>query len=217
MTETALHTNKSHHQQQRWGPFTLIILAFISYLTIAAIRTYRGMDLLEKNNQHHHNLRSDFFDQPRNKNNLSRQSLALRSSIDPFDPLWDERLFSPLIQSFFPEQLEDMDRMMWMEPTFQIHEEKGSVKLTTSIPDIPLKDIDIEVVDGRIIHIKGTKTTDSSHVSFDRRFSIGQKVDEAKLEAKLTKDGVLEVSAPEVLVDEKEVVRKIPVTLAEEL
>lgn len=174
------------------------------------------MDLLEKNTKHH-NLRSDFFDQPRNNNNhnnLSRQSLALRS-IDPFDPLWDERLFSPLIQSFFPE-FEDMDQM-WMEPTFQIHEGNGSVKLTTSIPDIPLEDIDIEVVDGRIIHIKGTKTTDSSHVSFDRRFSIGQKVDEAKLEAKLTRDGVLEVSAPEVLVDEKEAVRKIPVTLAEEL
>ena len=216
MTESALHTNKSHHPQ-RWGPFTILILAFLSYLTIAAVRTYRKMDLLEQNYQHHNHLRSDFFlDQPQ-QYNLNKQSLALQS-IDPFDPtIWDERLFSPLILSFFPELKDRNAKRTWMDPTFHIHEEDGIVKLTTSIPDIPLEDIDIEVVGGRIIHIKGTKTTDTSHVSFDRRFSIGQKVDEAKLEARLTKEGVLEVSAPEVWVDEKEAVRKIPVTLAEEL
>ena len=175
------------------------------------------MDLLEQNNQHHNHLRSDFFlDQPRHYN-LNKQSLGLQS-IDPFDPtIWDERLFSPLILSFFPELKDKNAERTWMDPTFHIREEDGIVKLTTSIPDIPLEDIDIEVVGGRIIHIKGTKTTDTSHVSFDRRFSIGQKVDEAKLEARLTKEGVLEVSAPEVWVDEKEAVRKIPVTLAEEL
>jgi HSP20 family molecular chaperone IbpA len=214
MTEPALHASKSHHPQ-RWNPFVLAILAFASYLMIAAIRTYRKMDLLEKDtNSQHHNLRSnnipDFFDQPR----YLDKSLALRSLDDPM--VWDERLFSPLIQSVFPE-LKDLERKMWIQPAFKISEDGGFVKLTTSIPDIPLEDIEIEVVGGRIIHIKGSKTTGSSHVSFDERFSIGQKVDEAKLEAKLSKDGVLEVSAPEVSVDEEKAVRKIPVTLAEEL
>lgn len=210
MTDT-LHTSKSH-QSQRWGPFALALLAFALYLMIAAIRTYRGMDLLEKDKHHHLRSVPDFFDQPQHLDKY----VALRS-IDPMDPVvWDERLFSPLIQSFFPE-LQNIDREMWIEPTFKISEDGGLVKLTTSIPDIPLEDIDIEVVGGRIIHIKGTKTTDSSHVSFDKRFSIGQKVDESKLKAKLTKGGVLEVSAPEISVDEKKAVRKIPVTVAEEL
>ena len=84
-----------------------------------------------------------------------------------------------------------------------------------SIPDVPMKDIDIEVIGGRIIHIKGEKNTPSSHVSFDKRFSIGQHLNESNLKAKLTKDGDLVVTAPKAGTGEKEEVRKIPI--AEEL
>ena len=72
-------------------------------------------------------------------------------------------------------------------------------------------DIDIEVVGGRVIHIKGEKTKDSSHVSFDKRFSIGQHLNESNLKAKLTKDGDLVVTAPKVGTGKKDEVRKIPI------
>ncbi|KAL7531181.1 hypothetical protein ACHAXR_007429, partial [Thalassiosira sp. AJA248-18] len=74
---------------------------------------------------------------------------------------------------------------------------------------------DIEVIGGRVIHIKGEKTTSSSQVSFDKRFSIGQHLNESNLKAKLSKDGKLIVSAPKVGTGKKEEVRKIPI--AEEL
>eukprot|EP00804_Cyclotella_cryptica_P004442 CCRYP_006856-RA/>CCRYP_006856-RA protein AED:0.41 eAED:0.62 QI:0/0/0/1/1/1/2/0/144 len=140
-------------------------------------------------------------------------SIAM-SGIDPV--VWDERLFSPLIDTFFPE-LQNVQHMMRFDPAFEITEDRGIVMLTTSIPDVPLEDINIEVVGGRIIHIRGNRSTESSHVSFEKRFSIGQNVDESKLKATLTKDGLLKVSAPELSIDGKDVVRKIPVTLAEEL
>jgi len=230
MTEPILRTNNEQQQWWRWNPFVLTIAAFASYLMIALIRTYRGMDLLQKEdniNPHNHlrsHLLTNNFDSLSNLQDTDLdsphvwdKSLAIREVTHKFDPImWDERLFSPLMESFFPE-LRDMQSEMLMEPTFRLVEGDGLVKLTTSIPDVPLKDIEIEVVGGRIIHIRGMKTTDSSHVQFDKRFSIGQIVDEEKLEAKLSKEGVLEVSAPEVTIDDKDAVRKIPVTLAEEL
>ncbi|KAL7481309.1 hypothetical protein ACHAW6_006993 [Cyclotella cf. meneghiniana] len=211
MTEASLHT--SMPQRNRWAPFSLAIVAFASYLLIAAIKTYRGMNLLERDNIHNY-LRSHdhsgvFFDSPFPLD----KSIAVRG-IDPV--VWDERLFSPLVDNFFPE-LQNVQRNMRFDPSFKITEDRGMVLLTTSIPDVPLEDINIEVVGGRIIHVRGTKKTESSHLSFEKRFSIGQNVDQSKLKARLTKGGVLEVSAPELSTDGHDVVRKIPVTLAEEL
>lgn len=106
-----------------------------------------------------------------------------------------------------------------MQPEFKMDEEGDEVSLVMSIPDVPLKDIDVEVIGGRIIHIKGEKTTTSSgssyYESFDKKFSIGQHLDEANLEAKLTKDGKLVVTAPKMGTTKKDEVRKI--SIAEEL
>ena len=50
------------------------------------------------------------------------------------------------------------------------------------------------MIGGRVIHIKGEKKTPSSHISFDKRFSIGQHLNESDLKAKLTRDGDLVVT-----------------------
>ena len=47
----------------------------------------------------------------------------------------------------------------------------------------------------------------NSHVSFDKRFSIGQHLNESNLAAKMTKDGKLVVTAPKVGSGEKDEVR----------
>lgn len=217
MPEAQLHTTKAQHPK-RWAPFSLAMFAFVSYLLIAVMRTYRGMNLLETDSNHPY-LRN--YDHPREFFNTPLdfdKSIALHG-MDLMDWArdadWDERLFSPLL--FFPE-IRQFQQEISIDPAFKISKDGGVVKLKTSIPDVPLENIAVEVVNDRFIHIRGTKSTGSSHVSFEKRFSIGQKVDEAKLQAKMTKSGLLEISAPEVTDTEvEEVVRKIPVSLAEEL
>eukprot|EP01083_Nonionella_stella_P213986 771292_1 len=133
--------------------------------------------------------------------------------------IWHDEFFGPLMESPFTRQFREQHHIMMMEPSFKMDEDGDRVSLVMSVPDIPLKDIQIEVLGGRIVHIKGDKTTSSktssSRVSFDKRFSIGQHLNESNLKAKLTKDGNLVVTAPKVGTGEKEEVRKIPI--AEEL
>mmetsp|Transcript_21439 Transcript_21439/g.44727 ORF Transcript_21439/g.44727 Transcript_21439/m.44727 type:complete len:100 (-) Transcript_21439:53-352(-) len=99
-----------------------------------------------------------------------------------------------------------------------MNEDDDQVSLTISIPDIPLEDINIEVIGERIVHIYGEKKTESSQVSFDKRFSIGNKLEESNLKAELTKDGKLVVTAPKAkMYNKKEDTRKIPIVFAKEL
>mmetsp|Transcript_21504 Transcript_21504/g.38508 ORF Transcript_21504/g.38508 Transcript_21504/m.38508 type:complete len:215 (+) Transcript_21504:84-728(+) len=126
--------------------------------------------------------------------------------------IWHDEFFGPLIESPLTREFRKAHHTMMMEPSFQMDEDGDQVSLVMSIPDVPLKDIDIEVLGGRIIHIKGEKNTPNSRVSFDKRFSIGQHLNESNLEAKLTKDGDLVVTAPKVVTSEKKEVRTIPIT-----
>ena len=99
-----------------------------------------------------------------------------------------------------------------MEPSFQIDEDGNQVSSVMSISNVPLKVIDIEVLGGRIIHIKGEKSIPNLRISFDKRFSIGQYLNKSNLKAKLTKDGDLVVTAPNVVTSEKKEVRKNSIT-----
>lgn len=131
---------------------------------------------------------------------------------DDFLPsIWHDEFFSPLLDSPLMEELHRQGHTMMMEPAFKMDEDGDQVSLTMDIPDVPLKDIDIEVIGGRIIHIKGERNTYSSHVSFDKKFSIGQHLDEANLKAELTKNGELIVTAPKLGADKKDEVRKIAI------
>ena len=100
---------------------------------------------------------------------------------------------------------------MGLNLEFDLTQDADSVSLTTSIPDIRLEDISIEVVDGTVLHIHGEKNTLDSHVSFDKQFTLGQHLEESGINAKLTKAGELIVSAPKVGNVKKTGVRKIPI------
>ena len=93
-----------------------------------------------------------------------------------------------------------------------MEEDGNQVSSVMSISNIPLKVIDIEVLRGRIMHIKGEKSIPNLRASFDKRFSIGQYLNESNLKAKLTKDGDLVVTAPKVGTSEKKEVRKNYIT-----
>ncbi|KAL7529514.1 hypothetical protein ACHAWF_003007 [Thalassiosira exigua] len=129
--------------------------------------------------------------------------------------LWHDEFFSPFLDMPLMKGFPGMDEMMRMELPFKMDEEGDLVSLVMSVPDIPLKDIQVEVIDGRMVHVRGEETTDSSHMNFDKRFSIGEHLDEARLKAKLTKKGELVVTVPKVGTEKKEEVRKI--AIAEEL
>ena len=77
-------------------------------------------------------------------------------------------------------------------------DESGDVvSLVLSIPDfIHSENINVEVVGGRMIHIQAEKTGPGSRKRFlDKRFALGEHLNESNLEAKLSK-GKLVVSAP---------------------
>lgn len=126
-------------------------------------------------------------------------------------PIWTDGFFSPLETDSFFKQLQERQPLMWFDPVFDLTQDEDSVSLTTSIPDIPLKYINIEVIDGTVLHIHGEKNTPNSLVSFDKRFALGHRLEETNIKATLTKSGDLIVSAPKVGFGKKSEVRKIPV------
>jgi len=132
---------------------------------------------------------------------------------DLLPSIWNDGFFSPLmeIDPFFKQLQENQPMLKWFDPVFELTQDEDSVSLTTSIPDVPLKDINIEVIDGTVLHIHGEKNTPESHVSFDKRFALGHHIEETSIQAKLTKEGELIVSAPKVGSGKQSQVRKIPI------
>mmetsp|Transcript_6336 Transcript_6336/g.9236 ORF Transcript_6336/g.9236 Transcript_6336/m.9236 type:complete len:228 (+) Transcript_6336:29-712(+) len=126
--------------------------------------------------------------------------------------IWNDGFFSPLLEidPFF-NQLQENDPMKWFDPVFDLSQDEDSVSLTTSIPDIPLEDISIEVIDGTVLHIHGEENTPESHISFDKRFALGHHLEESSIRAKLTKEGELIVSAQKVGIGKNTEIRKIPI------
>ncbi len=126
--------------------------------------------------------------------------------------IWNVGFFSPLqeIDPFF-KQLQENEPMKWFDPVFDLSQDEDSVSLTTSIPDIPLKDISIEVIGGTVLHIHGEESTPESQFSFDKRFALGHHLEESNIQAKLTKRGELVVSAPKIGIGKNTEIRKIPI------
>ena len=101
------------------------------------------------------------------------------------------------------------------EPPYRLKEDDDRITVTVSVPDIPLSDIDIEILDGRVMHISGTKKVEKggsvSVTSFDKRFALGKNLDQDRISAKLKK-GELTVETPkQKLIEGDKKVRKITI------
>jgi len=132
--------------------------------------------------------------------------------------MWHDEFFSPLLESPLMNEFRRQHNNMMFDPVYNLNEEDGDlVSLVLSIPDIPVQDVMVDVIGNRIIHIRGEHRNTNSHVSFDKRFALGNHVNEPDLKAKLTKDGDLVVTALKVGGEKttKDEVRHIPI--AEEL
>ena len=151
----------------------------------------------------------------------------------PVDIFNDEFFSSPfLIDSGLMELKKEMDREMeelsggvvspllrrqqsiWKG--FGITEDNEKVTVTVSAPEgVTKDDINIEIIDGTVMHISGSSKQDTggsvSVVRFDKRFALGRSMEQDKIAANL-KDGVLTITTPKAghLFKEKEV-RKIPI------
>ena len=126
--------------------------------------------------------------------------------------LWNDEFLSPLmeIDPLF-RQRQETHSAMWHDLAFDLTQNEDFISLTTSIPDVPLKDINIEVIDGTVLHIHGDKHRSSSQVIFDKRFALGHHLEESSIKAKLTKGGELIVIVPKVGKSMRIEVRKIPI------
>ena len=69
----------------------------------------------------------------------------------------------------------------------------------------------VRLSSGRVVHIAGTKRGVFSSVTFDKRFSLGDKLNESNLRATLSKEGELVVTAPKVGTGVKEERRRISI------
>eukprot|EP00563_Minutocellus_polymorphus_P019751 CAMPEP_0197724174 /NCGR_PEP_ID=MMETSP1434-20131217/6192_1 /TAXON_ID=265543 /ORGANISM="Minutocellus polymorphus, Strain CCMP3303" /LENGTH=242 /DNA_ID=CAMNT_0043309495 /DNA_START=1 /DNA_END=729 /DNA_ORIENTATION=+ len=109
---------------------------------------------------------------------------------------------------------------LW-EPTYKVDETDDQIAVTVSVPDVDLKDITIEIMDGRVMHISGMKRMHRkgmvSETSFDKRFALGRDVDQDHITAKLNqRKGELTVETPKL--KEVEGTEKIKtIGIAEEL
>jgi HSP20 family molecular chaperone IbpA len=110
-----------------------------------------------------------------------------------------------------------LDKMF--EPAYNVKEDEDKITFTVSVPDIPLEDIDIEIRDGRVMHISGRKKIERngavSVTSFDKRFALGTNMDQDHIAAKLH-GGELIVETPKLVeIEGDKKVKKI--TIKEEL
>lgn len=96
---------------------------------------------------------------------------------------------------------------------FDIQEDDKAVTVRVSVPNVPLQNIEIEVIDGSALHIKGgTKTENgqsSSSVYFEKTFALGKHMDADNISATF-KDGTLVIASPKKYSDLKQV-RKIEI------
>lgn len=91
-------------------------------------------------------------------------------------------------------------------PTMEVTETDGSIEVSTELPGIDEKDVEISVSDG-VLTIRGEKKVEKdekrknyrlverSYGSFERAVTLPSGVDVSKIKAKMTK-GVLKVEVP---------------------
>lgn len=194
-----------------------LLIAGTTYIILSSTPQSSRLDMMHSHPDHERNYLRSTTDHFMPSSSLLHGTDEFFTSLkrdDPqeFPPIWNDGFFSPLLETnqFF-KQLQENEPMKWFDPIFDLSQDEDSVSLTTSIPDIPLKDISIEVIDGTVLHIHGEENTPESHISFDKRFALGHHLDESSIQAMLTKEGELIVTASKVGVGKNTEIRKIPI------
>jgi len=102
------------------------------------------------------------------------------------------------------------------QPQFSVHESDDDITLTVTVPDaVRREDIQVQVREGSILHIRGGHDDKYSHVSFEKTFALGRHVDADAITASLSQNGVLTVTAPKFLKKGIDTIRKIDITKTE--
>ena len=84
-------------------------------------------------------------------------------------------------------------------PDFFVHESDDAVAVTVDVPStVNLEEIQVEVRDGSVLHIKGGHKDKFANVEFEKTFALGRHVDADAITATLSGKGMLTVKAPKV-------------------
>ena len=98
---------------------------------------------------------------------------------------------------------------------YEVKEDDKKVTVTVSFPEgVRVEDINIEVIDGDVMHISGGRKMEKDGVAsetwFEKRFALGRHMDQANIAAKV-KSGTLTITTPKVGHAKEKEVRKIPI------
>jgi HSP20 family protein len=125
------------------------------------------------------------------------------------DPVFD---FMPVLRNL--DRNTDMI-LSRSSPGYEINEDDSKYQIAIDVPGVKANDMNVELEhDGRVLHLSGGRKVEKggtvTETKFDKRFTIGDNIDTAKLSANLA-DGVLVVTAPKKP-EKKEEVLKIAIT-----
>jgi HSP20 family protein len=117
-------------------------------------------------------------------------------------------LMMPVLPNFERDENSILTRS---SPGYEIHEDDKTYSIAIDVPGCDADDIKIDLEDdGRVLHLSGgrkVKTANGfSETKFVKRFTIGDNVETDKLSANLH-NGVLEVTGPKKVVEEKKPTR----------
>jgi len=140
-------------------------------------------------------------------------------TVDPFGLLSDIFTMPVYMNSLFQQQQRDVTRLLAQaaSPNYSVtqDEETGTMQLVMELPGVQAKDLTVEVVDGRVLRISGSRKfirNGSIHeAEFDQSFDM-QGVYPEQLKVTLS-SGILTIQSPK---KEKAVLR-IPISTVDEV
>ena len=102
------------------------------------------------------------------------------------------------------------------QPQFSVHETDEAVTVTVNVPEtVRREEIDVQVREGSILYIRGGHNDKYSQVKFERTFAMGRHMDADSITASLSNKGILTVTAPKLVQNEIDTIRKIDITKTE--
>ena len=192
-------TNQHHHRKSYLA--TIVALAsLMATTTTTEARSYGGSG----SSTHRLVPRGYYYNRPATR--------------DPFDMISDIFTMPIYMNSLLKQQQQQQQQQhnqdvvahaVHSTPRYTVSEDPhtGVVELEMELPGVKAKDLDIELENGSLLRIKGSRSTKQSGKSeFDQLFELDKNVDPERIEVSLS-DGILSVRAPK----REKVVKKIEI------